>query len=74
MNADFEYMKEALATDLSELLSKDYNMSISEAIDTLYNSETFARLQNADTGLYYQSPGYVYSFLNSELSFCDYRK
>ena len=34
----------------------------------------FARLQDARTGLYYQSPGYVYSFLNSELSLCDYRK
>ena len=31
-------------------------------------------LQDANTGLYYQSTGYVYSFLNSELSLCDYRR
>lgn len=67
MNADFEYMKEALAADLSELLSKDYNMSISEAIDTLYNSETYAKLCDPATGLYFQSTLYVYSFLTEEL-------
>lgn len=60
-------MKEALATDLSELLSKDYNMSISEAIDTLYNSETYAKLCDPATGLYFQSSLYVYSFLTEEL-------
>ena len=43
-------------------------------IPDLSNSETFARLQNADTGMFYQSPGYVYSFLANELNFCDYRK
>ena len=51
-----------------------YGYTLEKAMDTLYNSETFARLQDADTGLYYQSPGYVYSFLNSELSLCDYRR
>jgi len=33
----------------------------------LYTSETFDRLQDESTGLYYQSPGYVYSFLLNEL-------
>ena len=51
-----------------------YAYTMEQAMDALYNSETFARLQDARTGLYYQSPGYVYSFLNSELSLCDYRK
>ena len=39
-----------------------------EAIDVLYTSETFERLQDDSTGLYYQSPGYVYSFLQNELT------
>ena len=38
-----------------------------EAIEVLYTSETFNRLQDDATGLYYQSPGYVYSFLQNEL-------
>ena len=39
-----------------------------EAIGVLYNSDTFLRLQDKGTGFYYQSPGYVYSFLEHELT------
>ena len=37
-------------------------------IEVLYTSETFDRLQEDETGLYYQSSGYVYSFLQNELT------
>ena len=67
-------MQEDMYAELIQMLMEKYGYTLEKAMDTLYNSETFARLQNADTGLYYQSPGYVYSFLNSELSLCDYRK
>ena len=67
-------MQEDMYAELIQILMEKYGYTLERAMDTLYNSETFARLQNADTGLYYQSPGYVYSFLNSELSLCDYRK
>ena len=66
-------MQEDMYAELIQILMADYDYSLDEAMETLYNSETFARLQDANTGLYYQSPGYVYSFLNSELSLCDYR-
>ena len=67
-------LQEDMYAELIQILMADYDYSLDEAMETLYNSETFARLQDANTGLYYQSPGYVYSFLNSELSLCDYRK
>ena len=67
-------MQEDMYAELIQILMEKYSYTLEKAMDTLYNSETFARLQDADTGLYYQSPGYVYSFLNSELSLCDYRK
>ena len=31
---DFNYMKEALATDLAELIAKDFEMTVTEALDT----------------------------------------
>lgn len=65
--ADFNYMKEALATDLAELLAKDFDMTVTEALDTLFGSETYTKLCNPDTGLYFQSTQYVYSFLKNEL-------
>lgn len=67
-------MQEDMYAELIQILMEKYSYTLEKAMDTLYNSETFARLQDANTGLYYQSPGYVYSFLNSELSLCDYRR
>ncbi|MBO7279672.1 MAG: hypothetical protein J6V00_00750 [Bacteroidaceae bacterium] len=66
-DADFNYMKEALAADLAELLAKDFDMTITEALDTMYGSETYSKLCDPNTGLYFQSSQYVYSFLKSEL-------
>ncbi len=65
---DIQYLTEALAVDLAEMLSKDFNMSILESLDTLYNSETYQKLTNPDTGLYFQSSLYVYSFLKQEIT------
>ncbi|NCE73051.1 hypothetical protein [Odoribacter sp. Z80] len=67
-DSDFNYMKEAIATDLAELLAKDFGMGIAESLDTLYNSETYAKLSDPNTGLYFQSAQYVYSFLKNELN------
>ena len=39
-----------------------------EALGVLYNSDTFALIQDVGTGLYYQSAGYVYSYLEEELN------
>lgn len=65
---DFKYMVEGIAADLAELLTKDFGMNIPEALDALYNSETYAKLSDHRTGLYFQSTPYVYSFLKNELA------
>lgn len=63
-----QLLKDELATELAGYLVDDYHYSPEEAIDVLYTSETFERLQDDSTGLYYQSSGYVYSFLQNELN------
>lgn len=67
MDSNFEYMKEAMATDLAEMLVEDYRMTAADALDTLYSSETYQKLSDSATGLYFQSPKYVYSYLKHEL-------
>ena len=67
-------MQEDMYAELAQILMEKYGYTQFQALEVLYNSETFARLQDSNTGLYYQSPDYVYSFLNSELSLCDFRK
>ena len=62
-----QLLKDELSVELAGYLIDDYKYSPEEAIDVLYTSETFDRLQDDATGLYSQSPGYVYSFLQNEL-------
>lgn len=38
-----------------------------EAMSVLYNSNTYAKLEDENTGLYYQSAVYVMEYLNEEL-------
>ena len=67
-NVEFCYMKEAMSADLAEMLTKDFGMTIPEALDTLYNSELYTKLSDPKTGLYAQSSLYVYSYLKEELT------
>lgn len=65
--SNIEYMNECMTRDLAVMLVEDYQISIPEALDILYNSETYEKLQDTRTGLYFQSPVYVYDFLQNEL-------
>ena len=56
------------------MLTQNWHFSQQEAVDILYNSDTFNRLQDEQTGLFYQSAGYVYSYLQQELTTGDYRR
>ena len=62
-----QIMKDDLAVELIECLINEFHYSLQEALDALYTSETFERLQDDETGLYYQSAGYIYSFLSNEI-------
>lgn len=64
---DIEYMVEYIAAELTVLLMEKRDLSFQEAIDTVYTSDTYVKLRDKNTGLYYQSPKYVYSFLEHEL-------
>ncbi len=62
-----QLLKDELTIELAGFLVDDFQLSPLEAIDMLYTSETFERLQDSASGLYYQSAGYVYSFLQNEI-------
>lgn len=62
-----QLLKDDISAELAGYLVQDLHCKPKEALDLLYTSETFERLQDSASGLYYQSPGYVYSFLQNEL-------
>lgn len=63
-----EFMQEDLSIELVQMLMQEWHYNMSEALSVLYNSETFERLSDPATGLYYQSAGYVYDYLKNELT------
>lgn len=66
--AQIESMQEDMTADMLSILMEDRNMPMQEAMLLFYNSDTYARLQDAESGLYYQSPGYVMDCLDNELT------
>lgn len=65
--SEIDYMNECMARDVITMLVEKKNLSIAEAMDVFYNSKTFENLINTETGLYFQSPVYIYDVLNKEL-------
>ena len=60
-------MIEELVKDLVLKLMEDQKMSMNEALDAVYNSDTYAKVLDLETGLFSQSTAYVYSILQREL-------
>lgn len=61
------YLFEGISADVVRYLVERDGMELTEAISTFHNSETFAQLEDFSTGLYIESPAYVYDLLLSEL-------
>ena len=60
-------MIEELVKELSLRLMSERGMSMREALDMVYNSETYAKILDLRTGLFSQSTVYVYSILETEI-------
>lgn len=63
------YLFEGISADVVRYLVERDGMNLKDAISTFHNSETFARLEDFDTGLYIESPAYVYEMLRAELRY-----
>lgn len=63
-----QFLIECLATDLAHILTDEQGYEMEHALDVIYNSETFQKLENPKTRLYYQSTAYLQDMLEEELS------
>ena len=48
-------------------LVRDFSFTVEQALRAVYNSELYQKLCNPKTGLYFQSPLYVYDYLKTEI-------
>lgn len=65
--AEFQNMKEEIVKDMISRLMEERRLSLQQAFDAVYTSRLFEKLSNPETGLFFQSSGYVYSYLLEEL-------
>lgn len=67
MTQDAQFLIECLAPELCEMLMKEYDWDMRRALDELYSSNTFAKVNDPSTGLYYQGAVYIFQYLKKEI-------
>lgn len=61
------FMIEELVKEIALRLMDERGLTMKQALDTVYNSETYSKLLDVRTGLFSQSTAYVYSILETEI-------
>ena len=65
---DIQFCIESISNEVTLMLMKEYGWDIREAMDRFLLSDTYRKLENPKTGLYFQSPAYIYEMLTEEFS------
>ena len=64
-----DQLMEFCVQDIIERIVKEQNIDYDEAMNLFYSSQTFAKLNDFETGLYLESSDYVYTLFQDELNF-----
>ena len=64
-----QQMMEYMVQDLVEMLMEAQGIEYDIAMYTIYSSQIYEKLTDAETGLYRESPSYVYGLLQDEINF-----
>jgi len=65
--SDRDFLIEANIQDVLKFYITDTGISLTDAIRSFYASVVFEKLQNYETGLYLESPAYIYELYKNEL-------
>lgn len=64
-----QQMIEYMVQDLVEMLTETQGIEYDIAMHTIYFSQIYEKLVDIETGLYRESPSYVFGLLQDELNF-----
>ena len=64
-----QQMIEYMVQDLVEMLTEAQGIEYDVAMRTIYDSQIYEKVVDIETGLYRESPSYVYGLLQDELNF-----
>ena len=62
-----QFQIECLTNELVAMLMEESSMTMEQAMDVVYSSHTYEKVEQPGTGLYYQGSVYVMDMLREEL-------
>lgn len=63
-----QHLIRMMVSEMTLALMRDKDMSLQQALHTIYHSQIFQAIEDERTGLYTQSPLLAYSYLIRELA------
>ena len=67
MNEKTEMMADMVKNLALLLMEQDNSLTMEQALSIVFNSDTYRKVIDERTQFYYQSPRYIFAFLNEEL-------
>jgi hypothetical protein len=67
MNEKKEMMADMVKSLALLLMEKNRELTMEQALSFVFNSDTYQKVMNEEAAFYYQSPKYVFAFLEKEL-------
>ena len=64
-----KFLIDSLVEDMAKYLMEEKGVSMIDALDTIYNSQTYEKITDLSTGLYFQSSDYNYNLLQHEMKY-----
>ena len=64
---DKQFQIECLTNELVAMLMEERGLTMEQAMDAVYSSHTFEKVERTSTGLFYQGSVYVMDMLREEL-------
>lgn len=68
MSKNGQFLIEFLGREVTKMLMAAYNCDFRKAMDIFLRSKTYMQVEDEGTGLYTQSPAYIFSILQDELN------
>lgn len=65
---DKQFQIECLTNELVKMLMDERGLTMEQAMDAVYGSHTFEKIERTSTGLFYQGAVYVMDMLREELN------
>ena len=69
MSEETKFLLMSLVDKMVYLVMNEYKLSMSQALDLVYTSETYSKIEDLETGLYYQSAAYNFNLLKHEIAY-----